>query len=316
MEEFVPGVKIKVIGVWQGWCNFVDKMISEWLEGVDFVAIGTDTQNLAIKLADKKINIGLNLSINFIGFWTWANIEIGRKAAEEHEHEIKEMLKDTDMVFITCGTGWWTGGGAAPVIATIAKGMGILTVGIITTPFSFEWEKRVMNSEEGVKKIKEAVDTLIVSSDDKIFNIIDKETTFKQAFTMIDKIPYLLVQWISDLLVKPWDITIEFNDIKWMMKDSGDWWIWIGYGLWKDRVMKATKWAIENFLLYGDLHKAKHIILSVTGWNDLNPAEIKEGFSTLEDIIGEQIPCMWCSVFDKSYKDKVKVTIIWTWIGE
>ena len=313
MEEFIHK-NIKVIGVWTAWCKFIDRMISEWLEGVGFVAINTDLQNLAEKLADKKINIGHNL---LKGLWAGGNIEIGRKAAEESEHEIKEMLKDTDMVFITCGMGWWTGGGATPVIANMAKKMWILTIAVVTTPFSFELHDRPwrrFNVEEGLKKIKEAVDTLIVLSDDKIFNIIDKKTTFKQAFAIIDNILFLSVQWISDLLVKPWDINIEFTDIKQMMKDSGNWWIWICYGDWKDRVINATKWAIEDFWLYNDLYKSKYIILSVTGWNDINPAEVKEGFSVLEKVIGEQIPCMWCSVSDKSYKDKVKVTIIGTWL--
>ena len=313
MVDFIHE-NIKVIGIWTAWCKILDRMISEWLEGVDFIAIDTDDTYLASRLADKKINIGRSITK---GLWAWGILEIGRKAAEKGEHEIKEILQDTNMVLITCGMAWWTGSGAAPVIANIAKKMWILTIAVVTTPFSFELydrPRRRYNAEEGIKNLKKSVDSLIVITNDKIYPVIKKENTFKQIFGMIDKYLFLLVQWISDLLVKPWDINIEFTDIKQMMKDSGNWWIWICYGDWKDRVINATKWAIEDFWLYNNLHKSKYIILSVTGWNDLNPAEIKEGFSTLEDIIGEQIPCMWCSVFDKSYKDKVKVTIIWTWL--
>jgi len=286
-------------------------MISEWLEGVCFVAIDTAADALAARLADKKINIGYNL---LKGLWAGRNSKIGRKAAEESEHEIKKMLQDTDMVFITCGMGWWTGSGAAPVIAAIAKGMGILTVGIITKPFSFGWAREIMNAEEGVKKIKEVVDTLIVIPHDKIFNVIDKKTTFEQAFTMIDKIIYLDIQAISDLLIKPWNINIEFADIKVIMNNSGVGWIWIGYGTWKEKSINATKEAIENFGLYNDLNKAKNVIFSITGWNDFTPTEITEAASLIENIIDKDVPYMWCMVFDDNMKDEAKVTIIGTWL--
>lgn len=313
MESHNPN--IKVIGIWTAWCKIIDRMISEWLEGVGFVGINTDSENLS-ELSDKKINIWQNLTK---GLWAGGNIEIARKAAEESEHEIKEMIQDTDMVFIVCGMWGWTGSGSAPVIANMAKKMWILTIAVVTTPFSWELHDRPLrrfNVEEGLKKIKEAVDTLIVIPIDKIFNVIDKKTTFKQAFSIIDNRLSLSVQWISDLLAKPWDIIIEFTDIKQIMKDTGNWWIWVCYSDWNDRVIKATKWAIEDFWLCNDLHKAKHIILSITAWNDINPAEIREGFSILENIIGEQISYMCCSVYDKSYKDKVKVTIIGTWLEE
>ena len=311
--EFIPGAKIKVL--WVGGCGnkALNRMITEWLEGVGFVAINTDAQDLATNLAEKKVNIWLNLTK---GLGAWANPEIWRKAAEESEAEIKAMLQDTDMVFITCGMwgGTWTG--AAPVIANIAKGMGILTVGIITKPFSFEWNKRGMNAEEGLKKIKEAVDTLIVIPNDKIFTVIDKKTTFKQAFTMIDKILYLGVQGISDLIIKPGDINIDFADVKAVMTDSGNALLGIWYGAGEKRAVEAARKAIENPLLEENLDGAKSIIFAVSGGHDLTPAEVREAAAIVEEIIDPDVNFFWGMTLDDSMEDEVKVTIIATGFEE
>lgn len=311
--EFIPGAKIKVLGV--GGCGnkALNRMISEGLEGVGFVAINTDAQDLATNLAEKKVNIGLNLTK---GLGAWANPEIGRKAAEESESEIKEMLQDTDMVFITCGMWGGTGTWAAPVIANIAKGMGILTVGIITKPFSFEGNKRSANAEEGLKKIKEAVDTLIVIPNDKIFTVIDKKTTFKQAFTMIDKILYLGVQGISDLIIRPGDINIDFADVKAVMTNSGNALLGIGYGAGEKRAVEAARKAIENPLLEENLDGAKSIIFAVTGGHDLTPAEVREAAAVVEEIINNDVNFFWGMTFDDSMEDEVKVTIIATGFEE
>jgi len=311
--EFIPGAKIKVL--WVGGCGnkALNRMITEWLEGVGFVAINTDAQDLATNLAEKKVNIWLNLTK---GLGAWANPEIWRKAAEESEAEIKAMLQDTDMVFITCGMwgGTWTG--AAPVIANIAKGMGILTVGIITKPFSFEWNKRGMNAEEGLKKIKEAVDTLIVIPNDKIFTVIDKKTTFKQAFTMIDKILYLGVQGISDLIIKPGDINIDFADVKAVMTDSGNALLGIWYGAGEKRAVEAARKAIENPLLEENLDGAKSIIFAVSGGHDLTPAEVREAAAVVEEIIDPDVNFFWGMTLDEGMEDEVKVTIIATGFEE
>lgn len=311
--EFIPGAKIKVIGIWGCGNKALNRMISEGLEGVGFCAINTDAQDLAGNLADRKINIWLNLTK---GLWAGANPEIWRKAAEESEGEIKAMLQDTDMVFITCGMGWWTGTWAAPVIANIAKSMGILTVGIITKPFSFEWKKREINAEEGLKKMKEAVDTLIIVPNDKIFTVIDKKTTFKQAFTMIDKILFLGVQGISDLIVKPGDINIDFADIKVVMQNSGNALLGIGYGAGEKRAVDAARKAIENPLLETNLDGAKNIIFSVAGWHDLTPTEVREAAAVIEEIIDDDVNMIWGMTFDESYEDEVKVTIIATGFTE
>lgn len=311
--EFIPGAKIKVLGIWGCGNKAINRMISEWLEGVGFVAINTDAQDLATNLADKKVNIWLNLTK---GLWAGANPEIGRKAAEESEGEMKAMLQDTDMVFITCGMWWGTGTGAAPVIANIAKSMGILTVGIVTKPFSFEGKKRDINAEEGLKKMKEAVDTLIVIPNDKIFTVIDKKTTFKQAFTMIDKILFLGVQGISDLIVKPGDINIDFADIKVVMQNSGNALLGIGYGAGEKRAVDAARKAIENPLLETNLDGAKSIIFAVAGGHDLTPTEVREAAAVVEEIIDDDVNMIRWMTFDESYEDEVKVTIIATGFTE
>ncbi len=311
--EFIPGAKIKILGV--GGCGnkAIDRMITEGLEGVGFVAVNTDAQDLARSLADTKVNIGLNLTK---GLWAGANPEIGRKSAEESEMEIKAVLQDTDMIFITSGMGGGTGTGAAPVIANIAKNMGILTVGIVTKPFSFEWRKRETNAEEGLKKMKEAVDTLIVIPNDKIFTVIDKKTTFKQAFTMIDKILFLGVQGISDLIVKPGDINIDFADIKAVMTDSGNALLGIGYGAGEKRAVDAARKAIENPLLETNLDGAKKIIFAVSGGHDLTPTEVREAAAIVEEIIDPEANFFWGMTFDESMEDEVKVTIIATGFEE
>lgn len=311
--EFIPGAKIKVL--WVGGCGnkALNRMITEWLEGVGFVAINTDAQDLATNLADKKVNIGLNLTK---GLGAGANPEIGRKAAEESETEIKAMLQDTDMVFITCGMGGGTWTGAAPVIANIAKGMGILTVAIVTKPFSFEGNRRGMNAEEGLKKIKDAVDTLIVIPNDKIYNVADKKTTFKQAFMLIDKILFLGVQGISELIIKPGDINIDFADVKAVMTDSGNALLGIGYGAGEKRAVEATRKAIENPLLEENLDGAKSIIFAVSGGHDLTPAEVREAAAIVEEIIDPDVNFFWGMTLDDSMEDEVKVTIIATGFEE
>lgn len=311
--EFIPGAKIKVL--WVGGCGnkAIDRMISEWLEWVTFVAINTDAQDLAKSFAQKKLNIWLNLTK---WLWAGANPEIGRKAAEESETDIKAMLQDTDMVFITCGMWGWTWTGAAPVIANVAKAMWILTVAIITKPFSFEWRRRLASADEWIAKMKDAVDTLIVIPNDKIFNVIDKKTSFKQAFTMIDKILYLGVQWISDLIIKPGDINIDFADVKAVMTNSWNALLGIWYGAGEKRAVEAARKAIENPLLETNLDWAKNIIFAVSGWHDLTPAEVREAADIIEQIIDPDVNFFRWMTFDEAYEDEVKVTIIATWFQE
>lgn len=310
--DFIPGAKVLVVGCGGAGNKAINRMITEGLT-VDYLAVNTDAQDLATNLATKKINIGLNITK---GLGAGAEPEIGRKAAEESSDEIKAALHDADMVFITCGLGGGTGTGSAPVIAEIARSMGILTVGIVTKPFSFEGNKRSVNAEEGLKKIKAAVDTLIVIPNDKIYNIVDKKTTFKQAFTMIDKVLFLGVQGISDLIIKPGDINIDFADIKKVMKDSGNALLGIGYGAGEKRAIDAARKAIENPLLETNLDGAKKVIIAFTGNHDLTPIEVQEAVSIVEEILDTNAEIIWGMTFDESFEDEVKVTVIATGFEE
>jgi cell division protein FtsZ len=310
---FVPGARIKVIGVGWGGSNSVDRMVTEWLDGVEFIAVNTDAQALAKSLAHRKINIGLNLTK---GLGAWANPDIGRKSAEESIEEIRDALEDADMIFITAGMWGGTGTGAAPVIAQLAKEMGILTVGVVTKPFSFEGKRRFQYALEWLEKTKESVDALIVIPNDRMFNLVDKKTTFKSAFAMIDKILFLGVQGISDLIVKPGEINIDFADIKMIMSGSGTALLGIGYGQWENRAVDAARQAIDNPLLESTLEGAKNIIFAVTGGDDLTPIEVQEASRVVEDIADPEAMIVWWMTFDPSYEGEVKVTIIATWFPD
>lgn len=311
--DFIPWARIKVIWVGWAWGNTINRMIQEWIEWVDFISVNTDAQALENNLAPRKINIGLNLT-RWLG--AGANFEIWRKAAEESIDEIKKELNDTDMLFVTAWMwgGTWTW--ATPVIAQTAKELWILTVWVVTKPFSFEWKKRLENAIEGLSKLKESVDTLIVIPNDKIFNIIDKKTTFKQSFQMIDRILHLWVKGISDLIVKPGLINIDFADISVIMKESGTALLGIWYGEWETRTVDATRQAIENPLLEAKLEWANNIIFAVTWWEDLTPTEVQEAASIIENIASENANIIWWMSIDENYDEDVKVTIIATGFEE
>ncbi len=313
LPPITPGAKIKVVGIGWGGNKALNRIIQQWLEGVEFIAVNTDAQDLAANLATSKVNIWMNITK---WLWAWANPEIGRKSAEESENEIKQALGDADMAFITAWMWWGTGTWAAPVIAGIAKSMGILTIWIVTKPFSFEWKKRDENAADGLAKMKENVDTLIVIPNDKIFNISDRKTTFKQAFEMIDKVLYLGIQWISDLITKPWDINIDFADIKEIMLNSGNALLGIGYGAGEKRAVDAARKAIENPLLETNLDGAKKVIFAVSGGSDLSPYEVQEAADVVQKILDPEANMIWWMSFDDSFEDEVKVTIIATWFNE
>ncbi len=312
LPPITPGAKIKVVWVWGGGNKALNRIIQQWIDWVEFVAVNTDAQDLAANLSWTKVNIWINITK---WLWAWANPEIWRKSAEESENEVKQALWDADMVFITAWMGWGTGTWAAPVIAGIAKSMWILTIGIVTKPFSFEWKKREANAEEWLVKMKENVDTLIVIPNDKIFNVADKKTTFEQAFQMIDKVLYLGIQWISDLITKPWDINIDFADIKEIMLNSGNALLGIWYGAGEKRAVDAARQAIENPLLETNLDGAKKVIFAVSG-ADLSPYEVQEAAQVVQDILDPEANMIWWMSFDDSFEDEVKVTIIATWFTE
>ncbi len=313
LPPITPGAKIKVVWVGWGGNKALNRIIQQWLEGVEFIAVNTDAQDLAVNLSSSKVNIWMNITK---WLWAWANPEIWRKSAEESENEIKQALWDADMVFVTAWMWWGTGTWAAPVIAWIAKSMWILTIWIVTKPFSFEWKKREENATDWLAKMKENVDTLIVIPNDKIFNISDRKTTFKQAFEMIDKVLYLGIQWISDLITKPWDINIDFADIKEIMLNSGNALLGIGYGAGEKRAVDAARKAIENPLLETNLDGAKKVIFAVSGGSDLSPYEVQEAADVVQKILDPSANMIWWMSFDDSFEDEVKVTIIATWFNE
>jgi cell division protein FtsZ len=314
IPDFVPGAKIKVIGVGGAGNNALNRMVKEHLTGVEFIAVNTDAQALSVSLADKKIHIGMNVTR---GLGAGANPEIGRKAAEESIDEIKKFLMDADMIFITAGMGGGTGTGAASVIAQTAREMGILTVGVVTKPFSFEHKARFNNAMDGLARLKDAVDTLIVIPNDKIFNIVDKKTSFNQAFLLIDKILMLGVQGIADLITKPGLINIDFADIKKIISNSGNALLGIGYGEGENRAVEAARKAIENPLLEARLTGAKRVIFSVTGGSDLTPVEVQEASRIVEEILDEDAEMIWGMSIDDDYGDEVKITVIATgFVGE
>ena len=313
LPPITPGAKIKVVWIGWGGNKALNRIIQQWLDGVEFVAVNTDAQDLAANLSSSKVNIWMNITK---WLWAGANPEIWRKSAEESETEIKSALGDADMVFITAWMWWGTGTWAAPVIAWIAKSMWILTIGIVTKPFSFEWKKRSENAIDGLAKMKENVDTLIVIPNDKIFNISDRKTSFKAAFEMIDKVLYLGIQWISDLITKPWDINIDFADIKEIMLNSGNALLGIGYWAGEKRAVDAARKAIENPLLETNLDGAKKIIFAVSGGSDLSPYEVQEAADVVQEILDPEANMIWWMSFDDSFEDEVKVTIIATWFNE
>ncbi len=220
------------------------------------------------------------------------------------------------MVFISAGMGGGTGTGAIPVIAAIAKEMGILTVAVVTKPFSFEGKQRFINATDGLERLKNNVDTLIIIPNDKIFNIVDKKTTFKQAFSMIDKILTLGVQGITDLVIKPGLINIDFADIKRIMQSSGTALLGIGYGEGESRAVEAARRAIDNPLLESHLSGAKNIIFAVTGGDDLTPIEVQEAARIIEEISDPEANIIWGMSIDEAYEGEVKVTIIATGFSE
>lgn len=308
--DFVPGARIKVFGVGGGGCNSITRMVQDRLEGVEFVAVNTDAQALTNNPANQKLHIWVNITR---GLGAGANPDNGRKAAEESAEDIKRMLNGTDMLFITAGMGGGTGTGAAPVIGDIAKEMGILTVAVVTMPFSFEWNSRYQNAVEGINKLKESVDTLIVIPNDKIFNIVDKKTTFNQAFLMIDQILRLGVQGITDLIIKPGLINIDFADVKVILSNSGNALLGIGYGEGENRAVEAARKAIDNPLMENRLTGAKNIIFAVTGGNSVTPMEVREAASIVEEIAGADSRIIWGMTLDEDYgDDEIKITIIAT----
>ena len=299
--------KIVVVGVGGAGNNAVNRMVDEVIEGVEFVGINTDKQALQLCKAPKLLQIGEKLTK---GLGAGAKPEIGEKAAEESFEEIKESLVGCDMVFVTCGMGGGTGTGAAPVVAKIAKDMGILTVGVVTKPFRFEARARMNNAIAGIEKLKAAVDTLIVIPNDKLLEIVDRRTTMPDALKKADEVLQQAVQGITDLIYKPAIINLDFADVQTVMKDKGIAHIGIGYGKGDDKAAEAIKMAVESPLLETTIAGATDVIINLSG--DISMFDADDAASYVQQITGDDINVIFGAMFDDAQADCCRVTVIAT----
>ncbi len=311
--DITPVAKIKVIGVGGGGNNAINRMIRANLKGVDFIAVNTDAQALYHSEASHKINIGKGTTK---GLGAGSNPDAGRQAAEESSEEIKTLLEGADMVFITCGLGGGTGTGAAPVIAEISKELGILTVGVVTKPFSFEGPKRKNQGEEGLKSLKEKVDTLITIPNDRILSIIDKKTPMTDAFTVVDDVLRQGVQGISDLITIHGMINVDFADVQTVMANAGSALMGIGYGSGEERAVEAARAAISSPLLEMDIEGAKGILFNITGGTDLSMYEVDEAARIITEAADPDATIIFGSVINDNYTGEVKITVVATGFDE
>ena len=306
-SESDSSAKIIVIGVGGGGNNAVNRMIEEGIQGVEFVCINTDKQHLLNCKAPNCLQIGEKLTK---GIGAGASPEVGQAAAEENKDEITDIIRGADMVFVTCGMGGGTGTGAAPVVAQLAKDMGILTVGIVTKPFSFEARTRMNNAQAGIDRLKEHVDTLIVIPNDKLLQIVDRRTSMEDALKKADEVLQQGVQGITDLINVPGLINLDFADVQTVMKDKGIAHIGIGTGEGDEKCLDAVKQAISSPLLETTIEGASHVIVNISG--DVALLEANEAVSYIEELTGENCNIIFGAMIDDTMTEKVKITVIAT----
>ncbi len=299
--------KIIVVGVGGAGNNAVNRMIDEQIDGVDFIGVNTDKQALQLCKAPKLLQIGEKLTK---GLGAGAKPEVGEKAAEESVEEITAALKGSDMVFVTCGMGGGTGTGAAPVVARIAKELGILTVGVVTKPFRFEAKARMVNALNGIERIKEHVDTLIVIPNDKLLEIVDRRTTMPEALKKADEVLQQAVQGITDLINVPAVINLDFADVQTVMKDKGIAHIGIGEGKGDEKALDAVKMAVESPLLETTITGASHVIINVSG--DITLADANDAASYVQNMAGDDVNIIFGAMYDSTKSDSCTITVIAT----
>ncbi|MGM7701083.1 cell division protein FtsZ [Pseudalkalibacillus sp. Hm43] len=305
--------KIKVIGVGGGGSNAVNRMIENNVQGVEFIAVNTDAQALNLSKAETKMQIGSKLTR---GLGAGANPDIGKKAAEESKEQIEEALEGADMVFVTAGMGGGTGTGAAPVIAEIAKEIGALTVGVVTRPFTFEGRKRSTHAVGGIETLKEKVDTLIVIPNDRLLEIVDKNTPMLEAFREADNVLRQGVQGISDLIAVPGLINLDFADVKTIMTSKGSALMGIGVAAGENRASDAAKKAISSPLLETSIDGAKGVLMNITGGSNLSLYEVNEAADIVSSASDEDVNMIFGSVINEDLKDEILVTVIATGFDE
>jgi cell division protein FtsZ len=302
--------RIKVIGVGGGGGNALSFMVSEGgINGVEFIAINTDAQALLNNKATVKIQIGENLTK---GLGSGGDPEVGRMAAEESKERLKEDLSGADMIFLACGEGGGTGTGATPVIAELAKESGALTIAVVTKPFEFEGTKRKFSADEGIMRLKEKVDTLIVVPNQRILNIIDKKTPILEAFKKIDAVLHQGVKGIAELITTPGLINVDFADIRTIMQGSGTALMGVGIGSGDKRAIAAIKQAISSPLLDVSIEGAKGVLFNVVGGPDMTMAEVDEAASIIAKSVDPDADIIFGAVIDEKMMDQIKVTIIAT----
>lgn len=310
MHDFA---NIKVVGCGGGGSNAVNRMIVEGLRNVEFIAINTDKQALMLSHANQKIQVGEKLTK---GLGAGANPEIGKKAAEESREEIEEAIKGADMVFITAGMGGGTGTGAAPVVAEIAKSLGILTVGVVTKPFPFEGRRRMKHAEMGIENLKEKVDTLVTIPNERLLSMVDKKTTLLESFKFADDVLRQGVQGISDLITIPGLVNLDFADVRAVMLDKGLAHMGVGTGTGDNRAQDAAKQAISSPLLETSIVGATGVLLNVTGGADLGLLEINEAAEIVQEAADPDANIIFGAVIDETLKDEIRITVIATGFEE
>ncbi|MCR1781618.1 cell division protein FtsZ [Nocardioides carbamazepini] len=298
---------IKVVGIGGGGVNAVNRMIEVGLKGVEFIAINTDAQALLMSDADVKLDIGRELTR---GLGAGANPDVGGKAAEDHAEEIEEVLRGADMVFVTAGEGGGTGTGGAPVVARMARSLGALTIGVVTRPFTFEGARRKKSADEGIERLREEVDTLIVIPNDRLLQISDRNVSMLDAFKQADQVLLQGVSGITDLITTPGLINVDFADVKAVMSNAGSALMGIGSARGEDRALAAAEMAISSPLLEASIDGAHGVLLSIAGGSDLGIFEINEAAAMVADAVHADANIIFGTIIDDALGDEVRVTVI------
>ena len=306
--------KIKVIGIGGGGCNAISSMVaSNQMTGVDFLGVNCDAQALLTCQAQTKIQIGENITR---GLGAGGNPEVGKQAAEESKEKLKEFLRDTDMVFLSCGEGGGTGTGATPVIAQLAHELGALTIAVVTKPFQFEGARRMIAAEEGIMTLKDKVDTLIVIPNQRLLDVIDKKMTLLEAFRVADSVMTQGVQGISDLITMPGLINVDFADVRSIMTNAGSSLMGIGTGVGENRAATAARTAIASPLLEISIEGAKGVLFNITGGPDLTMVEVDEAAKQIAAAVDPDANIIFGATIDEHLVDQIKITVIATGFDE
>ena len=303
---------IKVVGVGGGGTNAVNRMVDAGLTGVEFIAINTDAQALLMCEADAKIQIGADATR---GLGAGADPRVGQAAAQESRDELKEALKGADMIFVTAGEGGGTGTGAAPIVAELGRELGALTVGVVTRPFSFEGRRRADQAEAGIQELRDRVDTLIVIENDRLLQVVERETSIMDAFRIADDILRQGVQGITDLITVPGLVNLDFADVRTIMSDAGSALMGIGFASGENRAAEAARAAISSPLLEASVEGATGILLNVTGGPDIGLFEVNEAAEVVTSAADQNANVIFGAVIDESRADEIRVTVIATGFG-